>query len=716
MKSYLITNPNPKAYTGRIQDFLRLPRGGSGRREDVPDDMEVIDSREKLDRALEKSMFVTPSMTDTIFIVPELFWEGQSGINTGYRIAMELFEGKLKDSFFNLVFISFYRKDQLLKMVDKEFLGLVKSFPHLVLEDLRDSRTELPVPAYSKIHFELLKRIVISQSGRISYLIHTLSHLTETDYKSSMKSIGHILEMLSLPAYRGQDDEFKDSLDELKALAADAWTAQDIRNLTDRLNRYMARLEIAMAPPEESKPFGAAGRLNYRVLIIEDDPEYREWMREFFSERFLKVDAFDNRAIADGKVSIAKIANDYHLLIMDLLFTETGKDEDNLLPFNGLDLLGRLRLEEMGLSMRSISEKRRKEAVPKTTVRIVSAVPRNVISRLVERYLGGESPVVFTKGNGWEQLRGCLIDRMDEMIDDVRRNEEEYLRYQEIPAPDTGVFGNPGMRDAVLGNPEALSLAMEFARKVADREEKLDENAFSLISPRRVNDPKELLDHLNATLAHRRLVIKYINTQAKNSCFVEADYQDFLKDYVTDESIVLKFRNKERRYRKSYLTTKLGFNIKDDEQDPLAPYTCIIDMRDKGCFFDGELAPSQDKIHPNPQTRRWVKKASNYLEERAQANSTYWGALGQAGIMDYLVSDRSVEAFISMLEQVCGYLENEAENADSRADVQVLLAEVFEDFMGFSHDYSIHESFRQCSLVLLDRVKRIIEDESLFLT
>ena len=183
---------------------------------------------------------------------------------------------------------------------------------------------------------------------------------------------------------------------------------------------------------------------------------------------------------------------------------------------------------------------------------------------------------------------------------------------------------------------------------------------------------------------------------------------------MTDESIVLKFRNKERRYRKSYLTTKLGFNIKDDEQDPLAPYTCIIDMRDKGCFFDGELAPSQDRIHPNPQTRRWVKKASDYLEERAQANSTYWGALGQAGIMDYLVSDRSVEAFISMLEQVCGYLENEAENADSREDVQVLLAEVFEDFMGFSHDYSIHESFRQCSLVLLDRVTRIIEDESFF--
>lgn len=713
MKSYLITNPNPTAYIQRIREFLSLPRGGSGRREDVSDETEVIDSREKLDRTLEKMMFVTPSMTDTIFIVPELFWEGQPGINTGYRIAMELFEGKLKDTFFNLVFISFYRKDQLLRMVDKEFLGLVRSFPHLTLWDLRDSRTKLPVPAYSKIHFELLKRVVISQSGRIAYLMHTLSHLTEMDFKSSMKSIGYILEVLSLPAYRGQDDEFRDSLAELKALAANAWTHEEIRDVTDRLDRYMARLATAMTPPEKSKPSCATGRLNYRVLIIEDDPKYRNDMRDFFSERFMQVDAFDNQAIADGKVSVAKIANDYHLLIMDLLFTETGKDEDNLLPFNGLDLLGRLRLEEMGLSLPSVSEKRRKEAVPKTTVRIVSAVPRNVISRLVERYMGGESPVVFTKGNGWEQLRGCLNDRMDEMIDDVRRNEEEYLRLQNIPAPDTGVFGNPGMRDAVLGNPEALSIAMEYARKVADGEEKMDVGSFSLISPRRANDPKELLNHLNATLAHRRLVIKYVKTQAKDSVFEEDAYREFLTDYVTDPFIASRYQNKLRRYTKSYLTTKLGFNIEDGEQDTQEQYSCCIDMKDKGCFFDGELAPGKDKIVPNPGTRQWVKKASEHLDERVQSNRMYWNALSQAGVLDYLNgSDRSIDAFIAMLERVCGYLDDETVSYDSRGDVQVLLGEVIQDDMGFASDYAAQDSIRQCSLALLDCVKRFIADEN----
>ena len=84
-----------------------------------------------------------------------------------------------------------------------------------------------------------------------------------------------------------------------------------------------------------------------------------------------------------------------------MIYTANGNEDDIVAPYNGFDLFNALREAETATQAR------------KAVIRIVTALPRNDISRIVKKYIKTETPVVFTKGNGWEQLEGCLLDRMD---------------------------------------------------------------------------------------------------------------------------------------------------------------------------------------------------------------------------------------------------------------------------------------------------------------
>ena len=115
-----------------------------------------------------------------------------------------------------------------------------------------------------------------------------------------------------------------------------------------------------------------------------------------------------------------------------------------------------------------------------------------------------ETPVIFTKGNGWEQLEGCLLDRMDEILKECEENEDSFVRLR--PFPKTGVF--IGMYDTIESNKEIFIAACDYAREVAGGKKRLPK--FTLTQAK--YNPEKLLKHLNTIMALRRLVIKFLKS------------------------------------------------------------------------------------------------------------------------------------------------------------------------------------------------------------
>ena len=724
MKSYLITNPAP-VYVRRIREFIERPRRGRGQRQDENGNVIVrklesgciVSSREEFENESFKKAFYNAG-AHTVFIVPELSWGRHDRIDAGYRVAMELLEGKLKVKFFNLVFVSFYRRDQLRRMVGPEFSEMVNAFPHLTLDSLQDPRTEMPA-AYSDIQFELVKRTVVSRSGRVDYLLHTLADLDKVALESAKGRIGPILEVLSLPAYGGEDAGKKEALAALKESYDEMFTEEEVRQCGEQLRLYLNRLKSEFATrsgvPDQ--------KLGYSVLIIEDDDVFRTKMRDFFKERFTKVDAWTP---ADIRLARKKIADSvragdgvedgkYDLILIDLLFTESGRPGDYLLPFNGLDLLGDLRLAES----RVISER---GTVRHAAVRIVSALPRDVISRLVGMHKGMESPAVFTKGGGWEQLQGSLIDRMDEMVKECEYYRVYHSYLKTVNRPRQGIFVVPGVLEALLADRATLDSAIRKGRNIVENHLQPDMKT-SLLSPGKLS-AAALTDKekLESVMFHRQLVINYLRNEAEqregNYVFEEEGYRPYAE----------MFGIKLEHYDTGYLTTKLGFELSkasktDSDGDQFircinrndeGQFIRCINLNDRKQFFDGELDGQSAGVVSNLDTQNMVNQATGYLRGILSQDEKRQGKLSDifkaAGVTRHLDVGPSAESFLQMLRDVHKYLTTKGTDEDDQFDLWSVFDDLFADVIGQVDNPDLRIQIRNSSQEmddLIDAIRKI---------
>ena len=117
------------------------------------DNIRIIGTAEKY-RNFKFNSFIP----EIIFIVPELMWQ-EDGVNEGYHIAYDLILQRYPRVFFQVVFLSVLRRDQILKIVEKRNEEIVKAFFH---HDLLDKSEFLSYISYSKIHFECIKSLVVS--------------------------------------------------------------------------------------------------------------------------------------------------------------------------------------------------------------------------------------------------------------------------------------------------------------------------------------------------------------------------------------------------------------------------------------------------------------------------------------------------------------------------------------------------------------------------
>ena len=604
MNCYLITNPSA-GYVDVISGFVAKKNGTSKKGGNIPKGMVLIDSEDKFSKESFNDAFKKADSTDTVFIVPELEWNNNTypAYDAGYKIAYELMEGKLKDKpFFNLVFISGLPREELMKEVSAEYVDLVKAFPHLLLSDVAgNDPAVLPLPAYTDIHFELMRRVMVLTKGRLDYMKHRLSHIKDSKVSEAKTGIDNILDLLSSSMFT-VDSASEAAVREFRNQSKSASSDDDISKLVIVLRQYIDDLIVKVSGKSEG-----ADKLPYSVLIIEDEQFYREGLKRFFDKYFLSVDVYSNKDIENAPQRIVNDAGAYNVIIMDMMYSVDGKDSAALLPFNGLDLL---------LSLRKAEAKKHSR---KAAVRIVTALPRNDLSRLVKNYIKIDSPTVFTKGNGWEQLEGCILDRMDEIVKECKRYER--IAFQTKYCPKTGVFAKPGMIDAIDSHPDIFKAACRYAENVVSKKEKFTDQTLASSD---VVDPKEFLEErLKATMAHRRLVIEYIlQTEGENyGIFDEADYRDYVSDFITHADADSKGRT-GTRYETKYLQTQLGFSVSPVPERYLArrsgsrmnDYACVIDLEVKNNFFKAELDSSENENSPLTITK-WIGSVEKKLNE-----------------------------------------------------------------------------------------------------
>lgn len=464
-----------------------------------------------------------------VIIIPELCWEDSSGFDCGYEVALDLLNSKVDGKFFNLLFISLLNRGQLRERVSSKYRVLVDAFPHVCLFDLPDEWVH-----YTKLHFEMIRRIAVSESGRLDTVAHNLASVVGRPIPEARRELLETLEVLSLPVYliKGSAETLKAMRERVEQLEGDD---PAISGIVDELRMFVERVKNSLAAyKNEEWKEQRTKKLPYTVLVVEDDREYREDMVEFLKEFFESenIDALNDEEVLSANRIIRERSKDRDIIFLDMMYYENSGEGRTWLPFNGLDLY---------------------HEVQDKVVRLITGLPRNEISRITKK-CGLFSPVVITKSGGWEQLKSNLRGRMGEIVDECAKMKD--AENQALNYPRNEPFGS--MSNWLRSNTRALAKAIDFSERVLIGKLKLHDD--DPVKPQKGSDEQYRLV-LPSLLAHRRIVLShFISEQAGKS----VDYKEYLKGFVSGGKV-----DHDSSYytTKEYINTRLGLSVKSGNVD-----------------------------------------------------------------------------------------------------------------------------------------------------
>jgi len=296
---------------------------------------------------------------------------------------------------------------------------------------------------------------------------------------------------------------------------------------------------------------------NYSVCIVEDDPLEREILSEVFSKLFKNVYPSKNELKNYNLTELAKsIKNgevDFDIFILDLLYER----DNSWLSFNGLDIYGLV-----------------KEKYPDSVIRIVTSLPRDVISKVTEKMaheniLPEKIPLsyIFSKAKGKEVLKFSIIDRVDEIVKECAEVQKKKI---DVQLPTNGIFAQDGVRKYIrqlmMHEPESYNDLVENALQLHETYKKgelyLESTGWNrgqLPSPntfRKSWQEATLIKHLPNIMAHRLMILTEMDK-------VTAE----INMTLFEEKVIglVSFNNFKAR---DYLNTRLGFerlNVVDEE-------------------------------------------------------------------------------------------------------------------------------------------------------
>ena len=396
-----------------------------------------------------------------VFVMPELLWSDCS-VDEGYEMALQLLK-RLKDKPFVLRFISNFTQVQLLHLVNKKYHSMVETFPHICINDVAEGhwkRTLKPLKPeeYSATHFQLIRNIAISHWGRLEYIEHQLKPRNNNCSAELKEHFVKLLSELDDDAYRfdGSGERIKQLMEEVISTcppeeASDDEKSEYANTVVSNIQPLITTIRRMLHTIEGKQGHQKPGKLPYQVLVIDDDEKERKDLCEFFGTYYEHVACNDDGStfeIADVQAAkdwMEKHANEYHIIILDLLFM--GKD-NIWMPYSGLDLL---------------------KLIPSyCTVRVITRLPRQRVGEIAKTAgIKLDAGQILTKSIGWKQLEGCLYDRRDEINKECKKNEKQRTKAEDLRMPARGFFEKQLVRDFYRGlvnyNPNKITTLFEIA-------------------------------------------------------------------------------------------------------------------------------------------------------------------------------------------------------------------------------------------------------------
>lgn len=492
-------------------------------------DIKCIDNVQELDAINFKKW--KPAL---VFIVPELGWH-DTGVNNGYEIAYQLLTGSLKDHFFQLYFLSVLDHSAIKSHIDAKHLPLHNCFTHYQLTKGIDL---LELSKYSQVHFDMIKALALTVSGRLKMLRHQFTNLfndfkSGSEVKERLMRLGHELDIFTVwTAYEK---------DALLAEIQEADSTAEIQKLMQKIGYMLDELD-KLIPPEASQ---SVKNKSYKVLIIEDEAQSREVMQSAFKEVFVNVETLDPLKLTEAQIRNHKQARNnermrlvirdmvqhYHVVVIDLLFAdETGA----WLHFNGLDVYSWV-----------------KEANPYAVIRIVTSLPREVAGRVAAKSLGMAIPFshVITKTVGEVSLKQQIIVRSDEIIAECKEQENRKSVFK--PYPKKGLFNGQGIPDIMYKlhtqaheefktfyETDVMPLFGQYL-KGSLKKDTVGWNSGKLPSLQMKDRMEEsyFLSQMKTVFVHRLMVLDYVLKKNQKKVYFDSFLEDVLKETTNKDSL-----------------------------------------------------------------------------------------------------------------------------------------------------------------------------------
>jgi len=394
------------------------------------DFFKIIDSKNKFDN------FDFKFIPDVIFILPELMWE-QKDVNEGYDLIRGLISQKYKSDLIQIVFLSVLEKKEILKHLDTRNKNFVEAFPHVCL---LDHQIQLKFDYYSEIHYKLIKHLAISDQGRLQKIGHELNSVKANiqkntkDVELNKKDLQIKLEELML-FQQWTEIEIPALLKKLNEINSNEKLNSFTKNVEDTIDK------IGMILPKLDNNIFQKYNENYKIFVIDDEKQYRSHFYDVLSkyykhvypnkvDKYLAGQTLKDFSIYDIEQIIKKNCKDYQIFLIDLLY----KDENGWLNFNGLDLY---------ILIKKIN--------PHAVIRIITSLPRSIVAKLVEVIMNNtEKPntdQVFTKKYGFDALKDLIIENIDKMNEECKKNEKSKSVW--APFPKEGVFKWGGVQNFI---------------------------------------------------------------------------------------------------------------------------------------------------------------------------------------------------------------------------------------------------------------------------
>lgn len=475
------------------------------------------------------------------FIIPELFWK-TGNIDEGYEYALDIITNKLNkgNNILQLRFLSILPYKTLVDRSRPSLKRLVESFPYFDLLVDQARICESSFIEYTSTHYQLIKKLAISDAGYINYLLHEIGN-TITSPNPSVQNDNNLLNSITGLKYLNND---------IQDLCA-SYTFESRVDVFNNFKRILNDLLLNYYTDPTTRSFS---KFQHKVMIVEDDRIYRQFLKTELQKFFVTVDTIEqeqNEEFSDSlKENLFNVTEKYDIVFLDLMFKN---ENGNWADYSGLDLY------------KTIKARNHYCVTP-----IITSLPRAVVASLIQEVDEKGIPyhLLLSKANGKDFFLLDLKDKLSDIVKTCRDNQKRRTMFQ--PIPKEGIFKlAPGIMQVLINErikEYETIVANSFRFFNLYKQSKLNVNtsdwdsgklpAPHMLKPEKLNE-SYLSQKLTSILTHRLIVIDYALNFSSDNIVIKSRYESYVMKDICNQSL----------FDKAYLTSKLGFSVSVSKQE-----------------------------------------------------------------------------------------------------------------------------------------------------